>query len=93
MFSDVRGFTQLSQELEPTTLFNVLSSHLATQVDSVYRHGGYIDKFAGGGIMAVFDSDQRVAGVCRCALEIMDATQSDDLGQNQRMLEPGIGIH
>jgi adenylate cyclase len=93
MFSDVRGFTQFSQELEPTTLFNVLTSHLAMQVDSVYRHGGYIDKFAGGGIMAVFDSNQRVAGACRCALGIMDATQSDDPGRNQRMLELGIGIH
>ncbi len=93
MFSDVRGFTQLSQELEPTTLFNVLSNHLGMQVDSVYRHGGYIDKFAGDGIMAVFDSDQRVAEACRCALEIMDATQSDELGRNQRMLELGIGIH
>jgi adenylate cyclase len=43
--------------------------------------------------MAVFDSDQRVAEACRCALEIMDATQSDELGRNQRMLELGIGIH
>lgn len=93
MFSDVHGFTQLSQELEPTTLFNVLSRHLGMQVDRVYRHGGYIDKFAGDGIMAVFDSDQRVTEACRCALEIMETTQSESMGRNERMLGLGIGIH
>jgi adenylate cyclase len=93
MFSDVRGFTQLSQELEPTILFDVLSNHLGMQVDSVYRHGGYIDKFAGDGIMAVFDSDRRVAESCRCALEIMEATQSRAMSDDGRVLELGIGIH
>ena len=93
LFSDVRGFTQLSQELEPTTLFNILSHHLGMQVDCVYRHGGYIDKFAGDGIMAVFDSDDRVAEACRCALEIMEITQSKSMGRNERMLGLGIGIH
>ena len=93
MFSDVRGFTQLSQELEPTILFDVLSNHLGMQVDSVYRHGGYIDKFAGDGIMAVFDSDRRVAESCRCALEIMEAAQSRAMSDDGRVLELGIGIH
>lgn len=93
VFSDVRGFTQLSQELEPTTLFNVLSRHLGMQVDCVYRYGGYIDKFAGDGIMAVFDSERRVAEACRCALEIIDTTQSESLGRIERKLELGIGIH
>jgi len=93
LFSDVRGFTQLSQELEPTTLFNVLSRHLGMQVDCVDRHGGYIDKFAGDGIMAVFDSDRRVGEACRCALEIMAMTRSQGTGRNDRMLGLGIGIH
>ncbi len=93
LFSDVRGFTQLSQELEPTILFNTLSGHLGMQVDCVYRHGGYVDKFAGDGIMAVFDSDQRVVEACRCALEIMETTESGSMGRDAQRLELGIGIH
>ena len=93
LFSDVRGFTQMSQELEPASLFNVLSNHLGMQVDCVYRHGGYIDKFAGDGIMAVFDSEQRVAQACACALEIINATNRGNQRTSEQSLELGIGIH
>ena len=93
LFSDVRGFTQMSQELEPTSLFNVLSNHLGMQVDCVYRYGGYIDKFAGDGIMAVFDSADRVAEACACALEIIEQTKQGNGGDNTESLELGIGIH
>lgn len=93
LFSDVRGFTQMSQEVAPTTLFNILSNHLGMQVDSVYRHGGYIDKFAGDGIMAVFDSDDRVAEACACALDIIDTTEKSNRHTSDQSLELGIGIH
>ncbi len=93
LFSDVRGFTQLSQDLDPNTLFNILSTQLGMQVDCVYRHGGYIDKFAGDGIMAVFDSDERVTEACECALEIMDITRSKSYVDGSCTLQLGVGIH
>jgi adenylate cyclase len=93
LFSDVRGFTQLSQELEPNMLFNALSAHLGMQVDCVYRHGGYIDKFAGDGVMAIFDSDNRTLEACECALEIMDLTGSKKHLDDMHVLQLGIGIH
>ena len=93
LFSDVRGFTQMSQELEATSLFNVLSNHLGMQVDCVYRYGGYIDKFAGDGIMAVFDSVDRVTEACACALEIIEQTKNGNGNADGQSLELGIGIH
>ena len=42
MFADVRGFTSMSEEMNNNTLFNMLSRHLAMQVEAVYRHGGYV---------------------------------------------------
>ena len=93
LFSDVRGFTQLSQELEPTVLFNALSAQLGMQVDAVYRHGGYVDKFAGDGIMAVFDSQDRLREACACALEIMDTTHQKSTADSTWILQLGIGIH
>ncbi len=91
--SDVRGFTQLSQDLEPNTLFNILSTQLGMQVDCVYRHGGFIDKFAGDGIVAIFDSERRVIEACECALEIVQITRSKSGVDTTRMLELGVGIH
>ncbi len=93
VFTDVRGFTALSQELEATILFHKLSRHLGMQVDCVYRHGGYIDKFGGDGLMAVFDSPDRARRACHCALEILGLTRMDQAGANAPRMEVGIGVH
>ena len=93
MFTDVRGFTALSQTLEPTTLFYKLSRHLGMQVDCVHRHGGYVDKFAGDGIMAVFDTPDRAARACHCALEIIRLTAMDQVSAYMSGMALGIGVH
>ena len=93
MFTDVRGYTALSQTLDPTTLFHKLSHHLGMQVDCVHRHGGYIDKFGGDGIMAVFDAEDRARRACRCALEIIALTKADQVESGDGVMEPGIGVH
>ena len=72
LFTDVRGFTELSQRLDMETLFRALSEHLAAQVSLVYKHGGYVDKFSGDGMMAVFDSEDMALRSCLCALDILD---------------------
>ena len=93
LFSDARGFTQMSREVDPELLFRLLSEHLAAQVDLVYNHAGYIDKFAGDGIMAVFDGDNMAARCCRCALEIMDMTRDNAARSGSRINRLGIGVH
>jgi adenylate cyclase len=74
MFTDIRGFTSLSHEIELETLFNGLSNHLGMQVDKVHKFGGYIDKFGGDGLMAIFDCDNMATQACMCALEIIDSS-------------------
>lgn len=93
MFTDVRGFTQLSHEVDPRNLFASLSDNLGMQVDCVYRYGGYVDKFAGDGIMAVFDCDDAALMACRCAEEILGLTARGRNGHGESALEIGIGIH
>ena len=66
LFSDARGFTEMSQELEPEAVFDMLNRHLGAQVDLVYRHGGDIDKYSGDGIMAVFQGPDMARQACRC---------------------------
>jgi len=93
LFSDARGFTQMSQQMDPELLFRMLSEHLAAQVDLVYSHAGYIDKFAGDGIMAVFDGDKMALRACRCALEIMDMSGNNAARTGSSINRLGIGIH
>jgi adenylate cyclase len=93
LFSDARGFTEMSQELEPEPLFEMLSEQIAAQVDLVYRHGGFIDKFSGDGIMAVFDAGDMARQCCRCALDILDRSRELADLKGSGAIRFGIGIH
>jgi adenylate cyclase len=90
-FTDIRGFTALSETMDPGDLFKAVSRHLSRHVELVYKHGGYIDKFNGDGIMAVFDGDDMVLKSCRCALEILEDASSSSSGEEKFPI--GIGIH
>lgn len=90
LFSDARGFTEMSQDLDPESVFEILSGHLAGQVDLVYQHGGYIDKYSGDGIMAVFDGSDMAAMACRCGLDLLDRARQ---ASGPAAIRIGIGIH
>jgi adenylate cyclase len=93
LFSDARGFTEMGQEMDPESLFHMLSEHLGAQVDLVYNHGGYIDKFAGDGIMAVFDGDKMVQRCCLCALDILEMSRGNAARRGSKISRLGIGVH
>lgn len=93
MFTDVRGFTTMSRKVDLEVLFEGLSKNLGLQVDEVYGHGGYIDKFGGDGLMAIFDNDDMVERACRCALNIMDITRRNQEARQKDAFPLGIGIH
>jgi len=93
LFSDARGFSELSPEPEPEALFAMLSGALAAQVAAVNRHDGYVDKFAGDGVMAVFDSGNMAAKCCRCALDILDHAKRFAAQKGMAGIRLGIGIH
>ncbi|MBT7953098.1 MAG: response regulator [Gammaproteobacteria bacterium] len=93
MFTDVRGFTSLSQHIGLEILFEGLSKNLGMQVDAVYGHSGYIDKFAGDGLMAIFEGEEMVANACRCALNIIDTTKRNQSVGDKSAFPLGIGIH
>lgn len=92
-FTDIRGFTALSEELDPLQLFAALNDHISDQVEQVHSFGGYIDKFCGDGLMAVFEGPDKEVRGCLSALAISDGARSrkDTLGRG--IHEIGIGIH
>ncbi|MFO0581764.1 MAG: adenylate/guanylate cyclase domain-containing protein [Anaeromyxobacter sp.] len=73
-FSDIRGFTTVSEGLDPERLVELLNAYLSAQAEIVERNAGYVDKYVGDAIMAVWgapvpDADH-AARACRAALEL-----------------------
>lgn len=56
LFVDIRGFTPLSESLEPEQVVDILNNYLELTTNSIFRHGGTLDKFIGDATMAVFNS-------------------------------------
>jgi len=93
LFTDLRGFTALSEEMEPVCLFKLVSKLLGHQVKLINEFGGYVDKFGGDGVMAVFDGPNMVVQSCLCALEISRTSHQVIPVESQRLWQSGIGIH
>ena len=100
LFSDIRGFTSLSETMAPDAMASLLTEYFTEMVDIVFRHGGTLDKFMGDAVMAQWgaplgepdDADRAMAA----AIEMIHAL--DDLNQRWRIfrrpeLQIGIGLN
>ena len=56
LFVDIRGFTPLSESLEPEQVVDILNGYLELTTASIFKHGGTLDKFIGDATMAVFNA-------------------------------------
>jgi adenylate cyclase len=92
-FTDVRGFTAFSEGTEPARLFSLVSELVADQVNIIHDYGGYVDKFGGDGVMAVFDGPEMVLQSCLCALNILENTLMQNSLHPEEIRRVGIGIH
>ena len=99
LFSDIRGFTTLSEAKAPAAVVALLNNYFSRQVDVVFRHGGSLDKFIGDCIMALWgaplDDAEHARHAVACALEMADTLQAfkRDLGAADASFDVGIGIH
>lgn len=92
LFTDIRGFTQLSQHIEPERLFALLSQHLAYQVELVYQYSGYVDKYAGDGIMAIFEGQHMAERGCLCAIDIITHAEKLVRQEESHLFAVGCGL-
>lgn len=76
-FSDVAGFTTISERLSPETLVEVINQYLTTMTEVILRHRGNVNKYLGDGIMAIFGAPRgdpnHAALACFAALEVQAA--------------------
>jgi adenylate cyclase len=99
LFSDIRGFTPLSETRTPEEVVALLNRYFSLQVEVIFRHGGTVDKFIGDCIMAFWgapvpDADQAKHAVA-AGLEMAKVLEDfrRDLGGLSQSFDIGIGIH
>lgn len=100
LFSDIKGFTSMSENLPPEEVLRILNEYYAKMIEVVFKYGGTLDKFIGDGMMVEFgvpleDNLQEYHSLL-CAiymhLELQKLSDKwEKEGQNR--LEMGIGIH
>ena len=76
LFSDIRGFTTISERLQPEQVDEMLREYLTVMTEVVFRYGGTIDKYIGDGIMALYnapyDDPEHAVNAIRTALEFQE---------------------
>ncbi|WP_350334653.1 adenylate/guanylate cyclase domain-containing protein [Coralliovum pocilloporae] len=101
-FSDLRGFTDLSNRLDGTELLDVLNTYFDVVTRSVEEHGGEVLKFIGDAVLAIFPfhpipeecdaSDRALAAACMAFKELNAVNEQRDVDARDR-IETGIGLH
>ncbi len=76
MFSDIRGFTTISERLSPEDLVHLLNDYLTPMTDLVFEHQGTLDKYMGDAVMAFWgapvDQPDHATKACVTALKMME---------------------
>jgi adenylate cyclase len=100
LFSDIRGFTSISEASEPEEVVEMLNEYLSRMVDILLRHGGTLDKFIGDAVMGFWnaptlDPDHARRAV-ECAIEMIDETarlRDTWVAEGKAEIRIGIGIN
>ncbi|MCU1309293.1 MAG: putative transrane sensor domain protein [Candidatus Angelobacter sp.] len=100
LFSDIRGFTTLSERTAPENLVAQLNEYLSAMSEVIISHGGYLDKFIGDGILAIYgapveqkDAAWKAVSSAMKMLERLAELNAKWKAEGRNELDIGIGIH
>ncbi|OBA79471.1 hypothetical protein A9W99_20580 [Mycobacterium sp. 1164966.3] len=100
LFSDIRGFTSISERLLPEEVVGFLNDYLQRMVDIVFDEGGIVDKFIGDSVMAVFGAPvpkpDDAARAVRAALRMIEEVSRFNAQQRRQggvEVDVGVGLH
>ncbi len=97
-FSDIRGFTTLSESMTPQELVNHLNLYLTAMTDTIMEFNGTLDKYVGDEIMcfwgAPLPQENHAILACKCALKQMDTLHKLNEGwPKEKRINIGIGLN
>ncbi len=100
LFSDIRGFTNISEELEASKIVDLLNIYFSDMTDVIFDHDGTLDKFIGDAIMAFWGAPIRIQNHAEQAVvsaidmhHRLQQTNTALADKNYPCIEVGIGIH
>ncbi len=100
MFSDIRGFTTISEKMQAQDVLTFLNRYFDRAVNIIHKHGGTVACFMGDGIMAIFGAPQSLANPCQSAFAASQELLDHAAKFNQSITEEvqpqiviGIGLH
>ncbi len=100
LFSDIRGFTTISESLQPEEVVELLNEYLTKMVEVVFRHDGTLDKFIGDAVMAFWGAPAKQADhekkAVLCALDMMEELhklQEKWKNEGRKIIDIGIGVN
>ena len=94
MFADIRSFTSLSESMSPQQNFDFINSYLSRVGPVIRQYNGFIDKYIGDGIMALFPN--RAEDAVQAAIEMQHQVKIYNLHRQNSGYQPislGIGMH
>jgi len=96
LFSDIRGFTTMTEGMSPADSFEFINNHLDWMEPVIQRHGGFVDNYIGDAVMALFTADEGTDDVIAAAVEMFGALDSYNAVRATEGLDPvevGVGVH
>ncbi|KAF0279441.1 MULTISPECIES: adenylate/guanylate cyclase domain-containing protein [Spiribacter] len=93
LFTDIRGFTDLSPTIDLDALFRTVDACIGRQIRLIEYYNGYVDNFTGDGLMAVFDGSGMEENACRCALEVVARALPVLRCPEATVMPIGAGLH
>ena len=95
-FSDIRQFTELAEDLTIEEIFAFINSYLSRIVPEITKYGGFVDKYIGDAILALFPQENGAGKAVQSAIAIQEKIQEYNFHRSKcdyRPLSIGIGIH
>ncbi|MEZ2276380.1 MAG: adenylate/guanylate cyclase domain-containing protein [Microcoleus sp.] len=100
LFSDIRGYTTLTEKLQAEQVVLMLNDYFEVMVDSVFKYGGTLDKYIGDALMAVFGSPAPLEDHAWCAMqtavemrEKLQEFNQERIANGELPISIGMGIH
>ena len=100
LFVDIRGFTTMSEALEPEQVVSILNKYLELTSESIFKYGGTLDKFIGDATMAIFGAplpqEDYIYNAVRAAWNMIEESKAlakeleEEFG---RAVSFGVGVH